>query len=71
MTSFSDLSSKEHFINNCVHLRISDQPVLRNVFSNLVKVEDQIQLTDIMEIFVQYLDKVVDGLINETIELKL
>ena len=31
-------------------------------FSNLVKVEDQVQLTDVVKVFVQHLHKVVDGL---------
>jgi len=47
LTSFSDLSSKEHLIHNCV---------------DLVKVEDQVQLADVVEIFVQHLHKVVDSL---------
>jgi len=47
LTSFTDLSSKEHLIHNCV---------------DLVKVEDQVQLTDVVKVFVQHLHKVVDGL---------
>ena len=63
MTSFTDLSSKEHFIHNCVDLATKvEHFTSKDCVSNLVKVEDQVQLTDVVKVFVQHLHKVVDGL---------
>jgi len=46
LTRFSEFASKEHFIHDTVHL---------------VEVEDEVELADVVEVFVENLDEVVNG----------
>jgi len=45
LTCLPDFASQEHFVNDSVHL---------------VEIKDQVQLADVVEVFVQYFDEIMN-----------
>ena len=64
LAGFADFPCQEHFIDNCVDLKHPRRLhlTLRIDCSHLVEVEDKVQFTNIVEVLIENLYKVVDGL---------